>query len=184
MMLSPRQQATLVSLCRRMVPLPDEPDPAAARLARAVEVRLGTLEPDQARRLGGLLDLLDRPLAGLISAGVPRGFAYLPTARQDAWLLRWERSGVPLLRTAFQALRRVVLSTYYADPANLAAIGHRGPLHLREPAVPWEGPLPGAATDAEPVARLTGSRAARVIPILPQLELLPDPELNGLVAGA
>ena len=76
-MLTPRQQATLVALCRCMVPLPDEPDPAAVRLARAVEVRLDGMDPEQGRRVGGLLSAMAAPAAGLVNAGRALGFALL-----------------------------------------------------------------------------------------------------------
>lgn len=184
-MLTPRQQATLVALCRRMVPLPDEPDPAAARLARSVEVRLGGMDAERSRRVGGLLALMDHPASGLLNAFRARGFADLPAERQDAWLRRWEISRLPLLRTAFQALRRLILSTHYTDPATFAAIGYRGPLHTRAPAFPWEGPLPGAARDDEPVARQEGGpRSARIISIRPQLDLLSDPAVSSVIEGS
>jgi choline dehydrogenase-like flavoprotein len=183
-MLTPRQQATLVALCRRMVPLPDDPDPSAARLARSVEVRLDGMDADPARRIGGLLAMMDSPAAGLLNALRPRGYADLPAERQDAWLRRWEVSPLPLFRTAFQALRRLILSSHYADPATFAGIGYRGPLHTRAPEFPWEGPLPGRARDDEPVARQdVGPRAARIIPIRPQLDLLTDPTVSSIIEG-
>jgi choline dehydrogenase-like flavoprotein len=183
-MLSPRQHATLVALCRRMVPLPEEPDPSAASLARAVEVRIGALPPEDARRLGMLLSGMDRALAGLLAAGRPLGFARLSAARQEGWLRRWERSRVPALRSAFQGLRRLVLATRYQDPAAHAGIGYPGPLHARAPAAPWEGPLPGPAAEDGPVARVGGPAGVRVIPILPQLDLLADPALTSVIEGA
>ncbi|HZG41320.1 MAG TPA: hypothetical protein VEY93_00070, partial [Longimicrobium sp.] len=96
-MLSPRQQATLIALCRRMVPLPDEPDPSAARLARAVEVRIGTLDAERARGAAFVLNLLDSRVMGLAAAARPSGFSALDAARQDAWLRRWELSPAPAL---------------------------------------------------------------------------------------
>ena len=184
-MLSPRQLATLIALCRRMVPLPDEPDPSAVRLARAVEIRLGTLDPAKAKDVTTLLTMMGAPAAGLLSAWRIGGFADLSAGRQDAWLRGWETSRIPLLRTAFQALRRLILSTHYADPSTWAAIGYRGPLHTRTPEVAWEGPLPGASSDAEPVARTEGARTARVISIRPQLDLLSgDPTLSSIIEGA
>lgn len=184
-MLTPRQLATLIALCRRMVPLPDEPDPSAVRLARAVEVRLARLEPNLAKDTAGLLWLMGAPTAGLLNAWRPRGFADLPADVQDAWLRGWETSRIPLFRTAFQALRRLILSTHYADPSTHPAIGYRGPLHTRAPVVAWEGPLPGASSDAEPVARTEGARTARVISIRPQLDLLSgDPTLSSIIEGA
>jgi choline dehydrogenase-like flavoprotein len=184
-MLSPRQLATLIALCRRMVPLPGEPDPSAVRLARAVEVRLQAMDPEHTRSVAGVLWMMGTPAAGLLNAWRPGGFADLPAQRQDAWLRGWETSRVPLFRTAFQALRRLVLSTYYADPAAHPAIGYAGPLHTRAPEVPWEGPLPGASTDAEPIARTEGARKVRVISIRPQLDLLSgDPTLSSIIEGA
>lgn len=183
-MLTPRQQSTLVALCRRMVPLPEEPDPAAVRLTRAVEVRMPSLPLDGGRRLGALLAAMDFPLAGILNAGSPHGFARLPPARQEAWLRRWETSRVPALRTAFQALRRLVLTTWYGDPASFAAIGYRGPLPAEGPTGAWEGPLPGEAVEGEPVARGARRLPVRVIPIRPQLDLLADPRLSSVVEGS
>jgi choline dehydrogenase-like flavoprotein len=184
-MLTPRQLATLIALCRRMVPLPDEPDPAAVRLARAVEVRLGTLDAGRAADFSSLLTVVGSPAAGLLSAWRPAGFPELSPERQDAWLRGWETSRIPPLRTAFQALRRLILSTYYTDAASHAAIGYAGPLHTRAPRVPWEGPLPGASSDAEPVARTEAARTARVISIRPQLDLLSgDPTLSSIIEGS
>ncbi|MBW3570444.1 MAG: GMC family oxidoreductase N-terminal domain-containing protein [Gemmatimonadetes bacterium] len=184
-MLTPRQLATLIALCRRMVPLAAEPDPSAMRLARAVEVRLGKLDPRASKEVAALLRTMASPAAGLLGAWRPRGFADLSPERQDAWLRGWETSRIPLLRTAFQALRRLVLSTHYADPSTHAAIGCRAPLHTRTPEVAWEGPLPGAGSDAEPVARTEGERTARVISIRPQLDLLSgDPTLSSVIEGA
>jgi choline dehydrogenase-like flavoprotein len=184
-MLSPRQLATLIALCRRMVPLPGEPDPSAVRLARAVEVRLQGMDPEHGRSVAGVLWMMGSPASGLLNAWRPRGFAELSGERQDAWLRSWETSRVPLFRTAFQALRRLILATYYADPASHPAIGYAGPLHTRAPEVPWEGPLPGASSDAEPVARSEGARTVRVISIRPQLDLLSgDPTLSSIIEGA
>ena len=97
----------------------------------------------------------------------------------------WETSRIPLFRTAYQALHRIILGTWYADPASHPGIGYAGPLHARAPRVPWEGPLPGSSTDAEPVARTEGARTARVISIRPQLDLLSgDPTLSSIIEGA
>lgn len=177
------QLATLEALCRRMVPLPAEPDSTAARLARAVEARLASADPKQARLVAALLTVLDHP-ATAACTGSARRFSRMAPARADAWLRGWERSRVPARRTIFQALRRLVLSTYYADPETFAEIGYRGPLYDRAPAVPWEGPLPGETRDEEPVAR-TVRESPRVIRLpQPQLDLMADPLLRGMTEGA
>jgi choline dehydrogenase-like flavoprotein len=102
-------------------------------------------------------------------------------ARQDAWLRGWETSRIPARRTIFQALRRLVLSTFYADPASYAGIGYRGPLHDRTPALPWEGPAPGVTADDEPIARAE----PRIIRISPPFETeAGDGWMRGMTEGA
>lgn len=182
---SSAQVATLEALCRRLVPLPDEPDPSAAVLARAVEARLAAGDPELARRVAALLTVLDHPLTCALTAGRPGRFTTMPPERQDRWLRGWETSRVPVRRTLFQALRRLVLCTWYARPDTYPGIGYRGPLHPREPAFPWEGPLPGESRDDEPVARVR-PESRRVLPLAPpqQFDLMADPLVRGLVEGA
>src|SRR5215207_1469872 len=184
MTLTSAQLTTLEALCRRIVPLPDEPDPAAAALARAVEARLAGMEPVKAKQLAGLLTTLDHPATAALTSGVPVRFTRMPAARQEAWLRTWETSRVPARRTIFQAFRRLVLSTHYARPESFPRIGYRGPLHERAPEVPWEGPLPGASTDDEPVARAAPERARVLHIVPPQLDLMSDPWIRGMTEGA
>ncbi|HET7462002.1 MAG TPA: GMC family oxidoreductase, partial [Longimicrobium sp.] len=109
--------------------------------------------PDKALLIGRLLAVLDHPATAALTSAVPVRFSRMPPARQDAWLAGWETSRIPVRRTIFQALRRLVLSTFYSDPATYAEIGYRGPLHGRAPAFPWEGPAEGVNRDDEPIAR-------------------------------
>ncbi|HEX8692999.1 MAG TPA: GMC family oxidoreductase N-terminal domain-containing protein [Longimicrobium sp.] len=184
MTLTSAQLTTLEALCRRMVPLPDEPDPSAAALARAVEARLAGMDPEQGRLVARLLAALDHPATAALTCGVPVRFTRMAAARQDAWLRGWETSRVPARRTVFQALRRLVLSTHYARPAAFPRMGYLGPLHERGPAFPWEGPLPGTAADDEPVARERpeGPRVPRIAP--PRLDPVADPWARGMTEGA
>jgi len=165
MPLSSAQLATLETLCRRMVPLADG-DPRAAALARATEARLATMDPEQATQVARLLTVLDHPATAALTTARPVRFRKMPPARQDAWLRGWETSRIPVRRTIFQALRRLILSTFYADPATYVGIGYRGPLHDRAPEVPWEGPAPGVTTDDEPIDRSQPERP-RIIRITP-----------------
>jgi choline dehydrogenase-like flavoprotein len=154
--LSPGTRRTLDALCRTLAPFAFEPDVADAvpfDLVAAVERRVLDSGDDVARRVDRVLALFDRT-AG-IAAGRPRRFSALPPATRARVLGGWERSALPARRAIFQVLRRLVLATCYTRPEALAAIGWRGPYHLRAPAVGWEGPLPGETKDAEPVARAT-----------------------------
>ena len=148
------QRRTLDALCRRIVPAAYTPaDGAPMDVAAAVERRLADGDPAVARQVATLLRVFDHRVAALVLCGRPACFSRLAADRQDAMLREWERSRLPLKRTIFQAFRRLVLSTYYADADATAALGARPPLHERAPEVAWEGPAPGEPTDAEPVLR-------------------------------
>jgi choline dehydrogenase-like flavoprotein len=153
MTLTPAQLATLEALCRRMVPLPAAPDPQASTLARAVEARLETLPPGQAELVARLISMLGHPVTAALTSGLPWAFPRMSPARQDAWLRSWELSRIPARRSIFQALRRLVLSTWYARPETYSELGYRGPLHTRPPTLAWEGAAPGISSDDEPIAR-------------------------------
>jgi choline dehydrogenase-like flavoprotein len=152
--LTPAQRLALEHVCRRMVPaaFADAPD-LAVSLPLVVEERLGGADPALLADVGRLLTILDHPLAGWLTLDRAGRFSALAPAEQEARLERWAASPLAPLRTAFQALRRLTLSSWYAEPAAQADVGYRGPLHLRAPAVPWEGGLAGREVDAEPVAR-------------------------------
>lgn len=150
--LSPSRRATLEALCLRIAP----PTRGEVDLAAAVEARLAASGPELARGVADLIGLFDHPAAGPLLTGRLRRFVHLSGEEQDAVLRSWESSRIPARRTVFQALRRLVLSTFYGLPASYGAIGYLGPFHGREPALPWEGALPGTPSDAEPVARVPG----------------------------
>src|SRR5215207_5166600 len=146
------QRETLNALCRRM--LPHLEGAAHDDLAGEVEGRLVAGDPLVRKRVGTALTAFDNPAVGLLVSGKPRRFTRLRAAEQDEVLMGWEESRVGARRTVFQALRRLILSTYYSLPESYAGIGYRGPLHSRRLVLRHEGPLPGRASDAEPVARV------------------------------
>ncbi|GLC25979.1 GMC family oxidoreductase N-terminal domain-containing protein [Roseisolibacter agri] len=152
--LSAGQRRALDALCRRIAPSAYDGDAdARVDLAAAVEERLAAGDAVDAGRVATLLTAFDSALTGVLTAARPRRFSACDAATQDAVLRAWESSGVGLQRTAFQAFRRLILSTYYARDEGAAGIGVHGPLHRRAPALPWEGPLPGVTSDDEPVLR-------------------------------
>jgi choline dehydrogenase-like flavoprotein len=154
--LSERQRRTLRALCHRIVPSPldGSADGEALDLVAEVERRLAAGDPVTKKRLAAILTALDNPGVGLLTSGRARRFTRLGPDEQDAVLKGWEESWLPARRTVFQALRRLIFSTYYSRPASHRGIGYRGPLHGRGLQLPWEGPLPGEQSDAEPVARI------------------------------
>ncbi len=154
---------------------------AAARRAvvtREVTRRLAMLAPAQQRDLGRALDLFDSRLAGLAAIGRPVTFVAADAEAQARWLAAWSGSPVPALRTAFQAFRRLALGTHYSDPDVALAIGHGGPLHARQPAVRWEGPLPQGAPDG-PVAIGRADLRPQLAPSVPPRGVVRAADVRG-----
>ena len=145
---------SLDALCRTIVPSAYDGDLGADfDLAAAVERRLTSMDGGIAVRVARLLVAFDSPAAGVITRGSARRFSSLaPASRRDV-LAAWEISRIPLRRTVFQALRRLILTTHYAAPEALATLGVREPLAERVSMLDWEGPLRGTPTDADPIAR-------------------------------
>lgn len=178
-------RSALDALCRRIVPCAYTADGGAVDVAATIEQRLAAGDPALRRQIYLLLRLFDSRLLTCLCALRFARFTTLAPAEQDALLAAWERS--PLLpgRTIFQALRQLILSTYYAQPEAQRSIGYRPPLHTRRPAVPWEGPLAGSASDAGPVARVPNPRdwtPSSPLPALPASSSPPPPPRPGSVS--
>ncbi|MEO5511159.1 MAG: GMC family oxidoreductase [Longimicrobiales bacterium] len=135
-----RAHDTLDALCRCIVPVAYDTEPKVD-LATAVTHRLATLPQSLQRDVAAALRLFDHPVTAAIFDFSTRRFPELSPDHRAARLRAWETSRIPLRRTVYQAVRRIVLSTYYAIPEVLAPIGYAGPLRDRLPVVPWEGPL-------------------------------------------
>lgn len=160
--LSAPQRATLAAAARRIVPHAFETGShARADLVEVLDAQVAALRPASGADFRLALDLFGHALAALCTVGRPRRFADLPPGSQDRMLEAWGRSRVPLQRTAMQAMRRLVLATYYGLPEGQAVTGYLGPFHRRAPVYAWEGPLPAGAGDPDgPVARRGDSATA------------------------
>lgn len=120
------------------------------------------------REVGQVVALLNSRAAGLATIGRVVTFANTSPALQQLWLYRWSKSPVPALRSAFQAFRRLALAAHYGQAHVARAIGHAGPLHLRDAEVSWEGPLaeqsgaraPAVSTDRSIAEGSPGADAA------------------------
>ena len=167
MVLTPARHKTLDALCRRIVPVAYASGAPALDLAALAVIRLADGDPALRRDVALLLTAFDHPLTALVLTGRPQRFSERHPVEQDRWLHAWSASRIPLCRTAYQAFRRLILSTFYATPAMHAAIGYRGPLHRRDVDVAWEGPLVGVPSDAEPVARVPVADPARHRRVVP-----------------
>lgn len=172
-----------MALCRAIVPaaFAGEGQAGDGSLPQAVERRLGASDPAVRRRVALALTIVGHRGAGLVMTGRPRAFAALGHGGWDLVLGRYRDSAIPAARTIYQGLRRLVLSTYYGEPAALRGIGWLGPLHERRPALDWEGPLLGAERETEPVRRVPDE--SRRMSALPPVVRAP-PREGTVPAGA
>ena len=173
--LGARQRETLDALCRCLVPAAYDNAGTHQDLAAIVERQLAGADPAVRRQFALLLTLFGSALNCATSGGRGLRFSRMPSEQQDRLLRVWERSRLAVRRTIFQAFRRLILSTYYAQPESHAAIGYRGPLYRRGVVLPWEGALPGDQRDDEPVAR---SHQPAVLPT-PARAALPGSVVQG-----
>lgn len=159
-----RQRTVVDALARCIVPHafpaaadagdPSERHPTPVSLTTQIEERLLEAPVRQRDDFLAVLRLLDSGAARLTCGGAWRPWESLDPVQRAARFARWGNSPVPLARTAYQAVRRLVLAVHYTTPEGTADMGALPPLHHRLPTLPWEGAVIGGTTrDDEPVAR-------------------------------
>ena len=107
--LTARQRETLAAAAEALVP-----GSAALGVPAALEAAIGQLAPGQQREIGQLLGLMEQPLFMGALAGRRLSFTALPAAERERALLRMARGPVGVLRTGFQALKRLTTFLAYA----------------------------------------------------------------------
>jgi len=152
--LSDAQRSTLLALIHTVLPHLVETGSDVAGVALLVEDRLRRAPHHVTKDLTTALDLIGSGIGGLVVTGRPVRFASHQELVQNRVFDAWGNSAMPLARTVHQALRRLILSTWYATDAGRTELGVYPPLHTRAPIVAWEGPLQGdRVDDNDPVAR-------------------------------
>ena len=148
------QRSTLEALVRTVLPHLFEERSEACTLASRVEDRIRHAPVHVTKDLATALSVIGSRVGGLLVNGRPRRFADHFSDERKRVFDRWGVSGWPVARSVHQALRRLILTTYYTTPEANASLGIRAPLHTRTPEFAWEGPLPGDhSRDEEPIAR-------------------------------
>lgn len=107
---TPAEVRSLAVLAETFVPGVD-PDPVAGLAARAL---VRSADPAQVQQLRLVLRLLETPLVNLVTAGRASPLRSLSAADRERLLLRWAHSPIPLKRSAFQALRKLLSFLAYA----------------------------------------------------------------------
>ena len=130
-LLSLEQHAVLAAACARLVPGdgagPTWPSAEAVDCAGKIDALLATTHPDVGGDFKRLLRLFESGFLGTFIAASPRPFTRAAPAEQDARLEAWRRSRVALLRSGYQAIKRLAHAAYYSAPEVYARIGYPGP---------------------------------------------------------
>lgn len=142
-LLSADEYAVLGAVAARIVP----GDGADARWPRAdaldcagkIDALMATVHPDVGHDFRRLLRLIESGVLGAVIAGSPRPFTRASAAQQDARLEAWRRSRLALLRSGYQAVKRLCHATYYSSPEVYELIGYPGPPLVPQPVEPKAG---------------------------------------------
>ncbi|HZL19724.1 MAG TPA: gluconate 2-dehydrogenase subunit 3 family protein [Polyangia bacterium] len=130
-LLSPDEYAVFAAAAARLVPGdgagPRWPSADALDCAGKVDALMATVHPEIGKDFRRLLRLFESGLLGAVIAGSPRPFTRARAADQDARLEAWRRSRFGLLRSGYQAMKRLADATYYSSPEVYALVGYPGP---------------------------------------------------------
>jgi choline dehydrogenase-like flavoprotein len=150
------QRSTVTALVRTVLPHLSVEKGDHTGLVSLVENRLRLAPAHVTSDLAQAIDFFGSRGGGLLVTGVPNRFATLSSARQSHVFAAWSTSIFPIARTVHQALRRLILTTWYATDEGRAQLGVHPPLHTRSPLVAWEGPLlSDVASNVDVVAHVT-----------------------------
>jgi hypothetical protein len=103
------------------------PTAAAVDCAGKCDALMATVLPEVGAEFRQLLHLFESALFGLVFTRSPTPFSRLAPAAQDARLEAWRHSRLALLRSGYQALKRLSHATYYSSPEVYALVGYPGP---------------------------------------------------------
>jgi len=130
-LLSLEEYAVLSAACARLVPGdgagPTWPTAEAVDCAGKIDALLATVHPDAGSDFRRLLRVFESGFFGTLIAASPRPFTRATPADQDARLEAWRRSRFMMLRSGYQAMKRLAHATYYSSPEVYARIGYPGP---------------------------------------------------------
>jgi len=130
-LLTVEEHAVLAAVAARLVPGdgagPSWPTAEALDCAGKVDALLATVHPDAGRDFRRLLRLFESGFVGTFMAGSPRPFTRAASAEQDARLEAWRRSRLTVMRSGYQALKRLTHAAYYSSPEIYPRVGYPGP---------------------------------------------------------
>jgi hypothetical protein len=130
-LLTEEEHAILAAVAARVAPgegaPPTWPTAEALDCAGKIDALMATVHPAVGAELRQLLHLFESGMFGLVFTATPTPFTRCTPAAQDARLQAWRTSRLALLRSGYQALKRLAHATYYSSPEVYALIGYPGP---------------------------------------------------------
>jgi Gluconate 2-dehydrogenase subunit 3 len=131
LLLSPEEYAVFAAVAARIVPGDGAgaswPTAEAVDCAGKTDQLMARAHPKAGAEFRQLLHLFENGLTGLFTHLRPIPFTACTPAQQDARLAAWSRSRIALLRSGYQALKRLTQATYYSSPELYPHIGYPGP---------------------------------------------------------
>jgi hypothetical protein len=128
---TPHEYAIFAAVAARIAPADDAgaawPTAEALDCAGKADALMAQAHPAVGAELRRLLHLFESGLTGLFTNGQPTPFTRLDPAEMDARLEAWRHSRVALLRSGYQALKRLAQATYFSSPEVYARLGYPGP---------------------------------------------------------
>ena len=100
---------------------------AVAEVIRGVDVAVSGLPLSVQAEVAQLFALLGFPLTRRIAAGVASPWLEATPQAVGAFLERWRRSPIALLRSAYRALQELIMAAWYGNAAAWPRIGYPGP---------------------------------------------------------
>ena len=130
-LLTLEEYAVLAAAAARIVPgdgaAPKWPTAEAVDCAGKIDALMATVHPDVGNDFRRLLRLFESGFLGTFIAASPRPFTRAAPAEQDARLEGWRRSRLAVLRSGYQALKRLAHAAYYSSPEVYPLVGYPGP---------------------------------------------------------
>lgn len=105
------------------LPAPDD----IRSVVRGVDLAIAGLPPSVQAEVAQLFGLAGFPPTRRLVAGIWSSWADARPQDVAAFLERWRRSRIEMLRSAYQALHRLVAAAWYGNPSSWKAIGYPGP---------------------------------------------------------
>jgi hypothetical protein len=130
-LLSADEYAVFAAAAARLAPGdgagPKWPTADALDCAGKADTLMARVHPDVGADFRRLLRMFESSFLGALVAGSPRPFTRATPAEQDTRLEAWRTSRLAILRSGYQALKRLAHATYYSSPEVYALMGYPGP---------------------------------------------------------